>query len=379
MSEAISVPFNQWAQWWRTHPHAVSLLAGAFAGMSAEAMLFPLDSAKTRVQSRRGFWGSGGFRGIYRGFGTALGGSVPASAIFFTTYETVRIGVDRDASAAAPRYVATVWLASVLGELSAACIRVPVDMMKQRLQTGQKRGSPLRLQPSVLAASFQATAMRDVAQSSFQFPLYECLKLGAATWMSLEVNQLPTTTSAQFPLYECLKLGAATWMSLEVNQLPTTTSACCGSIAGLASAIVSTPFDLVKTRLNLRASDVTAVAGGTAGRRASWALIANEAREIYGAQGVRGFFKGAGLRGMWMGLGGFIFLGSFEFAKNKLIDRPTVQDVQMQLSQGAQLVHNGEHTATQRRSLTIDGLTGQPQLNNRRTLCKQQNLQLLSF
>jgi len=324
MSEAISVPFNQWAQWWRTHPHAVSLLAGAFAGMSAEAMLFPLDSAKTRVQSRRGFWGSGGFRGIYRGFGTALGGSVPASALFFTTYETVRIGVDRDASAAAPRYVATVWLASVLGELSAACIRVPVDMMKQRLQTGQKRGSPLRLQPSVLAASFQATAMRDVAQSSFQFPLYECLKLGAATWMSLEVNQLPTTTSA-----------------------------CCGSIAGLASAIVSTPFDLVKTRLNLRASDVTAVAGGTAGRRASWALIANEAREIYGAQGVRGFFKGAGLRGMWMGLGGFIFLGSFEFAKNKLIDRPTVQDVQMQLSQGAQLVHNGEHTATQRRSLTI--------------------------
>jgi len=319
MSRAVNVPFEDWTQWWRTHPHLVSLSAGAFAGMSAEALLFPLDSAKTRLQSRRGFWGSGGLRGIYRGLGTAICGAVPASAIFFTTYETVKTVVDRDASASARRYVATCTMASVLGELTAACIRVPVDMAKQRLQTGQKGGSPLRVQPSLLAASFQATAMRDVAQSGFQFPVYECLKLGAATWMSVDLNQLPTTTSA-----------------------------CCGSIAGMASAIVTTPFDLVKTRLNLRASEVTAVAGRTTGRNASWALMVSEAREIYGTHGARGFFKGAGLRGMWMGLGGFIFLGSFEFAKDQLKDRPTVQDVCVQFSQGAQLAHNGaDGSATQ--------------------------------
>mmetsp|Transcript_111614 Transcript_111614/g.221879 ORF Transcript_111614/g.221879 Transcript_111614/m.221879 type:complete len:167 (-) Transcript_111614:129-629(-) len=155
-------------------------------------------------------------------------------------------------------------------------------------------------------------------------------------------------SSFQFPLYECLKLGAAKWMSLDLNQLPTTTSAFCGSIAGMASAVVTTPFDLVKTRLNLKASKVTTAAGRTAGRCASWALMASEAREIYSTQGACGFFRGAGLRGMWMGLGGFIFLGSFEFAKDQLKDRPTVQDVCVQFSQGAQLAHNGaDGSATQ--------------------------------
>eukprot|EP00419_Tripos_fusus_P054243 CAMPEP_0172800588 /NCGR_PEP_ID=MMETSP1075-20121228/2683_1 /TAXON_ID=2916 /ORGANISM="Ceratium fusus, Strain PA161109" /LENGTH=292 /DNA_ID=CAMNT_0013638523 /DNA_START=14 /DNA_END=892 /DNA_ORIENTATION=- len=292
MSRAVNVPFTGLTQWLRTQPQAASLSAGAVAGMSAEAILFPLDTAKTRVQSRRGFWGCGGIRSIYRGFGTAIGGSVPASAIFFFVYEAVKNVVHKDSSADAKGYVATVMLASVMGELTAACIRVPVDVVKQKLQTGQKGGSLLRLQPSVLAASFQATAMRDVAHSSLQFPLYECLKLGAAKWMSLDLNQLPTTTSAF-----------------------------CGSIAGMASAVVTTPFDLVKTRLNLKASKVTTAAGRTAGRCASWALMASEAREIYSTQGACGFFRGAGLRGMWMGLGGFIFLGSFETAKNQLINR----------------------------------------------------------
>jgi len=316
MSRPETVPFTPWTTWWRTHPHVVSLSAGAFAGMSAEAILYPLDSAKTRVQSRHGFWGSGGIRGIYRGIPVAICGSVPASAMFFTTYETVKtVGHIDDSAAPSPRYVATIMLASVLGELAAASIRVPVDVVKQRLQTGQKGSSPLRLQRSVLAASFQATAMRDVAQSSFQFPLYECLKLGASKWMSLDLNKLPTTTSAF-----------------------------CGSIAGMASAVVTTPFDLVKTRLNLRASEVTALAGRTAGFRASWSLMASEAREIYSTQGARGFFKGAGLRGAWMGLGGFIFLGSFEFAKNEIHGRHKIQDdmhkiqedVRMQITQGTQ-------------------------------------------
>merc|ERR1719506_2750354 len=82
-----SVPFPPWVSWWRENPHATSLVAGAVAGMTAEAVLFPLDCFKTRVQSTGGFKTAGGFKGAYRGVGTAIAGSAPASAIFFMTYE----------------------------------------------------------------------------------------------------------------------------------------------------------------------------------------------------------------------------------------------------------------------------------------------------
>ena len=36
---------------------------------------------------------------------------------------------------------------------------------------------------------------------------------------------------------------------------------------------------------------------------------------VYSERGFRGFFAGCTCRAAWMGLGGFIFLGSFELAK----------------------------------------------------------------
>lgn len=39
-----------------------------------DVALFPIDTVKTRLQSERGFWRSGGFRGIYKGLGPAATG-----------------------------------------------------------------------------------------------------------------------------------------------------------------------------------------------------------------------------------------------------------------------------------------------------------------
>lgn len=50
------------------------------AGTSVDVALFPLDTVKTRLQSAEGFWRSGGFRGIYRGLSVAAAGSAPGGA-----------------------------------------------------------------------------------------------------------------------------------------------------------------------------------------------------------------------------------------------------------------------------------------------------------
>lgn len=64
--------------------------AGGAAGLVVDIVLFPIDTVKTRLQSEKGFWRSGGFRGIYNGLAPAAVGSVPSAAIFFCTYESVK-------------------------------------------------------------------------------------------------------------------------------------------------------------------------------------------------------------------------------------------------------------------------------------------------
>lgn len=58
---------------------AISLLAGGAAGTSVDILLFPLDTIRTRLQSQKGFWSSGGFRGIYSGLLSASVGSAPTA------------------------------------------------------------------------------------------------------------------------------------------------------------------------------------------------------------------------------------------------------------------------------------------------------------
>ena len=44
-----------------------SLVSGGLAGTAVDISLFPLDTIKTRLQSKQGFIAAGGFRNIYSG------------------------------------------------------------------------------------------------------------------------------------------------------------------------------------------------------------------------------------------------------------------------------------------------------------------------
>lgn len=55
----------------------VALVSGGLAGTSVDTLFFPIDTLKTRAQSRQGFFAAGGFSGVYRGLGSAVVGSAP--------------------------------------------------------------------------------------------------------------------------------------------------------------------------------------------------------------------------------------------------------------------------------------------------------------
>jgi solute carrier family 25 S-adenosylmethionine transporter 26 len=47
------------------------------AGTCVDLAFFPIDTVKTRLQAKGGFLANGGWRGIYRGVGSAIVASAP--------------------------------------------------------------------------------------------------------------------------------------------------------------------------------------------------------------------------------------------------------------------------------------------------------------
>lgn len=91
-----------------------------------DVTLFPIDTVKTRLQSERGFWRSGGFRCVYKGLAPAAAGSAPTAALFFFTYETVKqtLGNYTENGRSSP-FVHMA--AASVAEVFACLIRVPVE------------------------------------------------------------------------------------------------------------------------------------------------------------------------------------------------------------------------------------------------------------
>lgn len=112
--------------------------SGAAAGVGVDLALFPLDTIKTRLQSKQGFWKAGSFRGIYNGLPSTLLGSAPTAALFFTVYDTTKTSLVNghlfQASSVKMNATVAQLIAANLGEVMACLIRVPVDVVKQRAQ-----------------------------------------------------------------------------------------------------------------------------------------------------------------------------------------------------------------------------------------------------
>lgn len=108
-------------------------------------------------------------------------------------------------------------------------------------------------------------------------------------------------TIIQFPLWEGLKK----WRENSTGRERTTAfeSGVVGSVAGAVAAGVTTPLDVLKTRLMLAKEKVGA-----------GELLVKILKE----SGPRAFFAGMGPRILWISAGGAVFLGSYQWAYNAM-------------------------------------------------------------
>jgi len=257
-----------------------SLLAGASAGTAVDLLFFPLDTLKTRLQSSQGFVRAGGFKGVYRGVGSVLIGSAPGAAAFFTTYDHLKQTLP--APLAHPSPFNHVVAASV-GEMVACLVRVPVEVVKSRTQTGSY---------GLKASSFDA--LRRVVAADGFFGLYRGFGMTIA-------REIPFT-SIQFPLYEFLKTRVS--RSLGHRPLEAYEAALCGSVAGGVAAAITTPLDVLKTRVMLDLRDPSKPSPSPLTRLTS----------IYKSEGPSALFSGVVPRTLWISAGGAVFLGVYEWS-----------------------------------------------------------------
>lgn len=233
-------------------------------------------------------------------------GSAPSAAFFFIVYDGVKRSVLSSASSSStspPTFQQTFLahsLASSLGEIAACAVRVPTEVIKQRAQAGLFGGSTLLALKDILSLRhaergggyghvirelYRGTAItiaREIPFTVLQFTMWENMKDAYAR------NYLPSSASA---------------------SVPASTSALFGSIAGAIAAGLTTPLDVIKTRVMLARRE-----GEGEGRIRVRDVVRGIARE----EGFMAFWRGIAPRVTWIGMGGAIFLGSYQWAWNTL-------------------------------------------------------------
>ena len=112
-------------------------------------------------------------------------GSAPGAAIFFSTYETSKTLLHTENKQSILSGPITHMLAASAGEVMACSIRVPTEVVKQKMQTGVHASFPEALAHIFkyegglrgFYKGYGITIMREIPFALIQFPIYEYLKV----------------------------------------------------------------------------------------------------------------------------------------------------------------------------------------------------------
>jgi solute carrier family 25 (mitochondrial aspartate/glutamate transporter), member 12/13 len=260
---------------------------GAIAGAFGAFMVYPIDLVKTRMQNQRkarvgqmlykNSWDcftkvirNEGVRGLYSGVLPQLVGVAPEKAIKLTVNDLVRGKFTDNKTGQIPLS------AEILAGASAGTCQViftnPLEIVKIRLQV---QGEAMK----AAAREGETVTKRSALWIVRHLGLVGLYK-GAAACI---LRDAPFS-AIYFPTYAHLKrdyFGESPTKKLGVLQLLTA-----GAIAGMPAAYLTTPADVIKTRLQVEARKGESTYSG----------IRDAATKVFREEGFRAFFKGGPAR-----------------------------------------------------------------------------------
>lgn len=192
--------------------------------------------------------------------------------------------------------------AASTGEVAACLIRVPTEVIKSRLQT-LSYGHGAGVWTAVKAVYAEAGGRGGLR--------------GFYTGFASTVGREIPFTCIQFPLYEWLKYQAALSARSHPNAPKDAKAAphhvaLAGSAAGAISAALTTPLDVVKTRIMLHRRSFAAATPTPDEARGINTRVLPTLLHVFRTEGFAALWSGVIPRTLWIGLGGAVFLGSFD-------------------------------------------------------------------
>jgi solute carrier family 25 protein 44 len=245
---------------------------------------------------------SHGLPGLYKGFSTSLMGTIPARAIYMSTLEFTKSNVSRFAisvggmsepGAAAVANAA----AGLTASIAAQFVWTPIDVVSQRLMVQGGRGGLSTNYRGGIDA-FRTILRLDGLQGlyrGFALSVFTCAPSNALWWASYCVFQrsLWTTLCNQRDNFE-----PSSAILVGVQGLS-------ASLASGVSAVLTTPLDTLKTRLQVLKDD-------NSGKRPT---LRHTLRTLVVQGGYMAFYRGIGPRWASMSMSATTMIITYEFLK----------------------------------------------------------------
>lgn len=245
-----------------------------------------------------------GILGFYSGFSAVVVGSTASSAVYFGSCE---FGKSFLSKRNCPKVLIPP-ISGALGNVLSSAIMVPKELITQRMQTGAKGRSyevliKILQNEGVLGLyrGYSATLLRNLPAGVISYSSFEYLKLA----FMKHTNK------------DCL----------EPVQ-----SVICGALAGAISASITTPLDVVKTRLMTQARNEAV--GKVA--QVMYGGVKDTVREILKEEGWVGLTRGMGPRVLhsacFSALGYFAFETARVAILNEYVKRKQLEEVDVVVS-----------------------------------------------
>lgn len=261
------------------------------------------------------------------------------AAIFFTTYEATKTfysGLLTHLPLAVPTPVVHS-LASGTAELASCLVLTPAEVIKQNAQMIRSNGTNndpaarggWRNSTSVQAlrmvshgggakrmlTGYSALVARNLPFTALQFPMFEAIR--RVLWERRDQQSDATVKDGKGGVgggERMVESGAVTRGLVETGRVNGTSAAVSGALA----AVVTTPMDVVKTRMMLSAGREgdKAASGQKQGAPRLQSMSGSQvAPVVYRESGMKGLFRGGLLRAGWTAIGSGLYLGTYEVAK----------------------------------------------------------------
>lgn len=274
------------------------------------------------------------------------------AGVFFYTYESSKSFLSTTLPTSIP-IPFTHSLASAGAELASCLVLTPAEVIKQNAQmlrrsssgpgSSQSKSTSLEALNMLrhtsggvwrrLFSGYTALAARNLPFTALQFPLFEGVR--TRIWEVRDRDR--DRKKGRVPLENDNRSEVERSRSLVETGLVTGLSA---AVSGSLAAFVTTPMDVVKTRMMLAAGgekkkqkqkqpessssgEKKVLLENGQGRQQhkskskskSGASGFQVAKEIFRERGIRGLFRGGALRTTWAAFGSGLYLGSYEVAK----------------------------------------------------------------